>query len=164
MGGNRTDRARSAYEAFNRGGVEAILEFVDPTIEWRMWETFARGDRTFHGHDGVREVLGIFEENYDDFRVDPHEFIEVGETVVVPVTLSGKAKGSGEETKIELVQAWLWPGEYATRLDAYSSKEEALAALGEDSARCRATAALTGASSGAIRSPISATGTGLEKR
>src|SRR4051812_40507447 len=88
--------ARQGYHAFNRGGIEAILEFLDPEIEWHMWEEFSRTPRVYRGHDGVREVLALFFENYDDFRAEPLEFIDGGEDVVVPVRLGGRAKGSGE--------------------------------------------------------------------
>jgi len=132
--GQNADIARSAYEAFSRGGVEAILTFLDPEIEWRMWEEFARAPRVYRGHDGVREVLSVFEENYDEFRAEPREFIEVGEQVVVPVRLVGKAKGTGEEISFDLVQVWTSREGKAARLDVYPTRSDALRALGAPSA------------------------------
>jgi len=130
QGGN-AEIARRAYEAFNRGGVDAILEFLDPDIEWRMWERFTRRARVYHGHEGVRKVLAMFEENLDDFVADPHEFIEAGGSVVVPVRLYGHAKGTGEPQSFELVQVWANRDGKAYRLDVYSELSEALEALGE---------------------------------
>lgn len=130
MSEERIEVARRAYVAFNSGGVEAILEFLDPEIEWRMWEEFSREPRVFHGHDGVREVLALFEENYDDFAAEPSEFIDAGEAVVVPVRLRGKAKGTGEEAVFDLVHVWSGPSARAVRLDVYSSTQEALEATG----------------------------------
>lgn len=130
MSGAKADIARRAYEAFNRGGVEAILEFLDPDIEWRMWERFARDERVYHGHDGVREVIAIFEENLDGFRVDPHEFIEVGERVLVPVRMRGCPKGTDVEQSFELVQVWeTRDGSHASRLEVYETVDEAMAAI-----------------------------------
>jgi ketosteroid isomerase-like protein len=134
MTGERKEAARRAYEAFNRGGIDAILEFCDPDIEWRMWETFSRDERVYRGHEGVREVLGVFVENFDDFQAAPHEFIERGDRVIVPVRLHGKAKGSGEEASFEVVQVWTGPGDgrmIAKRLDVYTSKEDAMRAVEE---------------------------------
>jgi ketosteroid isomerase-like protein len=124
--------ARRAYAAYNAGGAEAILDFLDPAIEWRMWERFAREARVYEGYDGVREVLSIFESEFDDFAAEPHEFIDAGDHVIVPVRLGGRAKGSGEATGFELVQVWTVRGSRAVRLDVYSSREEALGALGLD--------------------------------
>jgi ketosteroid isomerase-like protein len=124
------DIARRAYEAFNHGGTDAILDYLDPEIEWRMFEAFARNPRVYEGHAGVREVLSLFQENYDDFRAEPQEFIDAGDRIVVPVRLSGRAKGTGEEASFELVQVWTASGERASRLDVYSTREEALRAVG----------------------------------
>ena len=129
MSGEKSKLARRAYEAFNRGGVDAILEFLDPAVEWHMWEDFARDGRVYRGHEGVREVLGIFNENLDGFRADPHEFIEVGDRVVVPVRLHGRQKGTGEEQGFELVAVWAIRDERAAyRLDLYEELSEALEA------------------------------------
>jgi ketosteroid isomerase-like protein len=134
MSEERAEVARRAYVAFNSGGVEAILEFLDPDIEWRMWEQFSREPRVFHGHEGVREVLSMFQENYDDFSAQPREFIPAESAVVVPVSLRGRAKGTGEEASFELVHVWSGPTPRPVRLDVYASVEEALkgAGLAED--------------------------------
>jgi ketosteroid isomerase-like protein len=124
------DIARRAYEAFNGGGVEAILDFLDPEIEWRMFERFARDPRVYQGHAGVREVLGLFEENFDAFGAAPHEFIDADDRIVVPVRLYGSAKGTGEETSFELVHVWTARDGRASKLDVYSTREEALRAVG----------------------------------
>jgi ketosteroid isomerase-like protein len=119
--------AKRAYEAFNRGGVEAILAFLDPDIEWRMWDGFARGRRVYRGHEGVREVLAVFDENLDGFRADPHRFIEIGESVVVPVNLHGREKGTGEEQSYEVVAVWaIRDHRTARRLELYASLEAAI--------------------------------------
>jgi ketosteroid isomerase-like protein len=130
MADRNVEIARRAYDAFAHGGVDAILDFLDPEIEWRMFEQFARDPRVYTGHAGVREVLGMFEENYDDFRAEPQEFIDAGDRVAVPVRLRGREKGTGEEASFELVQVWTVGDDRATRLDVYSTREEALRAVG----------------------------------
>jgi ketosteroid isomerase-like protein len=130
MSNERVEVARRAYEAFNSGGVEAILEFLDPEIEWRMWEQFSSEPRVFHGHDGVREVLSLFEENYDDFCAEPSEYIEADEAVIVQVQLRGKAKGTRDEAAFDLVHVWSGPTPRPVRLDVYTSIDEALEATG----------------------------------
>jgi uncharacterized protein len=122
--------ARLAYAAFNASGTDGILEFLHPEIEWRMWEEFARDSRVYKGHSGVREALGVFTENLDDFTAEPHEFIDAGDCLVVPVRLHGKAKGTGDEVDFELVQVWTERDGKAWRLDVYGSKDDALMASG----------------------------------
>lgn len=122
--------ARNAYAAFSRGGVDAILVYLHPDIEWRMWEHFSGKPTTFRGHAGVRKVISIFEQNIDEFSVEPLEFIDAGASVVVPVCFRGKAKGTSEEIEFELVQVWTARGAKAVRLDVHESKEDALRAVG----------------------------------
>jgi uncharacterized protein len=130
MSARNVEIARRAYAAYSHGGIEAILDFLDPEIEWRMFEQFARDPRVYIGHAGVREALSVFHENFDDFGVEPHEFIDAGDSVVVPVRLHGKAKGTGEEASFELVQVWTAGEDRATRLDVYESRDEALRSVG----------------------------------
>jgi uncharacterized protein len=122
--------ARNAYAVFGSGDFEAAMDFLDPEIEWHMWEAFARESRVFRGHDGVRHVLALFQENIDDFRVEPHEFIDAGKHIIVPVSFHGRAKGTQQALSYELVQVWTVRDRKAVRLDVYSSKDEAFEAVG----------------------------------
>jgi ketosteroid isomerase-like protein len=119
--------ARRGYEAFERGGVEAILEFLDPEIEWHMSPAFTRAPRVYHGHDDVREVFRFFDENIEDLGADPHEFIEAGDRLIVPVRMHGRFRGSGEPVAYELVQVWLGRDGKAIKLITYPDREAALA-------------------------------------
>jgi ketosteroid isomerase-like protein len=123
--------AREAYAAFNRGDMASILQRLDPDIEWRMSAMFSRDGRVFHGHDGVRAVFAIFEENFDDFRTEPLEYIPHDGRLVVPVRLHGREKGGGAPVEIDLVQVWTMRDGRAARLDVYLTKEEAFAASDE---------------------------------
>lgn len=134
MANENVEIARRAYAAYNRSGIEGILGYLDPEIEWWMWEEFARGSRVFNGHEGVREVLTIFNENFDDFQVDPGEFIGADdERIIVSVRLSGRAKGTGEEQTFDLFHLWTIRGGCAVRFDSYATREEALAAARAES-------------------------------
>jgi ketosteroid isomerase-like protein len=116
---------RRGYRAFQEGGVEAILQFIDPEIEWHMSAAFTHEPRVFQGHDGVREVFRFFNERIEDLAADPHEFIEAGERVVVPVRMHGRLRDTGEPVSYELVQVWLGRDGRAVRLDTYPDRETA---------------------------------------
>ncbi|HEY7307429.1 MAG TPA: nuclear transport factor 2 family protein [Bryobacteraceae bacterium] len=84
---------RSGYDAFNRKDIPAVLELYDPQIEWIE----AGGGRspagTFHGPQSVaNDVFATVPQNFDDFRVDPEQFIDAGEHVVVVGRFRGTAK------------------------------------------------------------------------
>lgn len=130
MGTDDTDLARKAYAAFNRGDVETALQHLDPQIEWNMHEEFARAPRTFRGHEGVREVWAIFREAIDDLVAEPARVHDAVGAIVAEVRMCGRARGTQERVLFELVHVWTIRDRRATRLDVYTTPDEAWAALG----------------------------------
>jgi ketosteroid isomerase-like protein len=110
---------RRGYKAFREGGVEAILEFLDPEIEWHMSAAFTSTQRIYRGHDGVREVFRFFNERIDELGADPHEFIEAGDRVIVPVRMHGRLRETGDPVAYELVQVWTGRDGRAIKLVTY---------------------------------------------
>jgi ketosteroid isomerase-like protein len=123
------ETAQQGYDAVNRADWPALMDLLDPTIQWRMSTRFARAERTYHGHDGVREIFALLSESFEDFRAEPHEFIDADPWVVVPVTLRGRARGSDRPAAFELTMAWLFRDGLAARMEAYATAEEALGAV-----------------------------------
>jgi ketosteroid isomerase-like protein len=130
VGADAVDVARRVYDAINRGDISGALKHVDPDVEWRMSPSFARDQRVFRGHDGVREALAIFGESLDEIRADPDDVLDAGDAAVAPATISGRLRGSGERMAYELVQVWSVRDGLVTRLDVYESVDEAWDALG----------------------------------
>src|SRR5688572_16939933 len=94
MSRDNVEAARRAVEAFNAGGTTALLNALDPEIEWRTTGLYVEPG-TYRGFAGIRDYLGGLAENLDDLRNDVEEFIEVGERVVLPCRISGRGKESG---------------------------------------------------------------------
>ena len=124
------ETAKRAYEAFAQRGVDGILEYLDPEIEWHPWSRFAREPNVIRGHDGVRRLFSVYEENFEDLRAEPLEFIAAGDRIVVPFRLGGREKGTGRTMEIELVHVWTTDGNRASRVQVYESKDDALRAVG----------------------------------
>jgi ketosteroid isomerase-like protein len=96
---------RAGYEAFNRGGVSAILEMLDPEIEWQTDSGTPEAD-IHRGTEDVRNYLEGFVGVFETLRLDPTECISKGNQVLAGLEARGQIKGSG----IELEQRWwhLW--------------------------------------------------------
>lgn len=122
--------ARQAYAAFNRGDIEGALQHLDPEIAWRMSDQFTRTERVFHGHSGVREVFGMFNEVLDELRAEVRQMHDAGHAVVAEVRLSGLLKGTSDPAAYDLVQVWSIRDRKAVRLDVYPTLEDAWAAIG----------------------------------
>jgi ketosteroid isomerase-like protein len=127
MGTDNVEIVRRGYKAFEERGVEGILQFLDPQIEWRMSAAFTGTPRIYRGHDGVREVFRFFNELIEGLGADPHEFIDAGDQVIVPLRMHGRLRESGEPVAYELVQVWTGRDGKAIRLVTYPDRETAMA-------------------------------------
>jgi ketosteroid isomerase-like protein len=123
---------KRGFEAFDRGGVEALLEFVHEDFEATTPPGLASEPDTYVGHDGVRRYFDYFYEAMDDIRWESHSFQEVGDKVVVEFTLYARGKTTGLEFGQPAVQVWTLRDGKGVGLELYPTLEEALAAAGED--------------------------------
>jgi ketosteroid isomerase-like protein len=120
---------RDAIAAFNRGGVEAALEYVDPDVEWVGPPDWLE-ERVYRGHDGVRKVASLWTDNFDDFRLDLERTIDAGDHVIALMHQRATMKRVGGE--IEGPVAWVFHTRAgkAIHVDVYFSWEAALDASG----------------------------------
>ena len=106
-----------------------MLALQDPD-----WEGFVPDDYpvagTWRGLDGVRAFAEEWLDAWEEFRVEPADFITGGDAVLATVHYWGRGRGSG----IEITERWY----YAYRLRAgkiiswrpYADRADALADLG----------------------------------
>jgi ketosteroid isomerase-like protein len=73
----------------------------------------------------ILTAIGI--DNFEDLGADPHEFIDAGNRVIVPVRMHGRLRDAGEPVAYELVQVWLGRNGKAIRLVTYPDREAAIA-------------------------------------
>lgn len=125
-----TELIRAAFEAFNRGDMEAVLAFLDPEVEVFADEVVGNAG-TYRGRDGFLEWNREWMEAWDDFRVELGELEDLdGENVLIQVTQVGRGKDSGIEIAQEFVYLFQVLDGHVVRLHLYSDRESALAAAG----------------------------------
>jgi ketosteroid isomerase-like protein len=122
------ERLRSAYEAFNEGGVEAILERLAPEFQVRDRES-SPDRETRHGKEGIKQLFDSYMEAFDALRLEPEEFIDAGDQIVVSLHQRIRGKGSGAEVVGRIAHVWTMRGGAALRLRIFGDKESALEAL-----------------------------------
>jgi len=122
------ERLRSAYEAFNQGGVEAILERLDPEIHVRERETLP--DRaTYRGRDGVRRMFQVILEAFDEFQFEVEDVIDRDPHVVVVLRQVVQGRGSGIRLGGDTVHVWQMREGRPVALTVFGTRAKALAAL-----------------------------------
>ncbi|MEV0598708.1 nuclear transport factor 2 family protein [Streptomyces sp. NPDC050315] len=107
---NTTDaekRIRSAYDAFHRRDIDAILSCFDPAVVWvhpdGMREVGLGGPK--YGHDGMREFLAQVPNVLGGMVLYPHEFLVDGNRVIVLGTREVTSR-DGRTATLRFVHSW----------------------------------------------------------
>jgi ketosteroid isomerase-like protein len=123
------ERLKLAYEAFHEGGVEAILDRVAADFEVRDRES-APDRQTLVGGEGITELVRLNMEVFDELELEPVEFIDRDEVVLVVLRLRVRGRSSGVAIDSETVHAWQFSEGRAVRMQIYADRRRALDALG----------------------------------
>jgi ketosteroid isomerase-like protein len=93
---SNVDTARSAYEAFGRGDLAALQDDFAEDAVWVTSDELPLGGET-KGKDAIMGNFAQIPNYWSSFSVDPDEFIDAGDCVVVRGTQrAGNDKGSFE--------------------------------------------------------------------
>ena len=93
MSEQNTEVARRAFEAFNAGDVEGLVEASHPDCEWLPFRAQLEGE-TYRGHDGVRRFFYDMQEDWREFQIELVEQREVGGRVLLVGHIEGLGRGS----------------------------------------------------------------------
>jgi ketosteroid isomerase-like protein len=127
MGGSDREIVQTAFEAFSRGDIDAVLDLCDPDVVVRDPE---RTGTTFRGPDGLRQFFEEWLENWEEYRSEPVELTESGDEILVHAIQTGKGKLSGIEIEQDLfVVLRLRDGKFV-EYRLYTKREGALASMG----------------------------------
>ena len=101
---SNVDSARAAYDAFGRGDLEALSEnFADDAV-WVTSDELPLGGET-RGRDAILANFAQIPNYWSSFSVEPEEFIDAGDWVVVRGTQrAGNDNGSFEAPFVHLLK------------------------------------------------------------
>ena len=122
---------RAGYEAFARGDVDAVLSGLDPEIEVRPAPEFP-GEDSYHGHTGFLAYSERWLESWEEYRLIPEEFIDVGDRMVVVHRAVGRGKGSGIDVDVRVGHLLTFRNGKVLHFVSYLDRGEALRAADED--------------------------------
>ncbi len=129
MSQENVEVVRQLYDANLEGETEAAIELLDPAVRVDMSErVFNPG--FYEGHDGYRRLAREIQEVWEDFRVEPLEFIDTGDKVVVSHMVRGRGKGSGVEVELPSTTVYTLREGLVIELHMYREHSQALEAAG----------------------------------
>jgi ketosteroid isomerase-like protein len=109
---------------FLNAGDEEALTYADPGIVWNTIEELPT-----RGHDAVRASLTHWKADWDDYKVMPEEFEDLGDRVVATVRLRGRGRGSGVEIDARFYDVYTLRDGKIVRMDQFTDRSEALEAV-----------------------------------
>jgi ketosteroid isomerase-like protein len=130
MSRENVEVVRRAFATLRSEGIDAFLAHIDPEVTAFTAPEWIEGS-AHHGHDGVRSLLSVWTDNFDDWTLGAPDLREAGESVVALFEHSGTIKGSS--TTMRQRMGAVYSGFRNGRIGEarfFQSWEEALEAVG----------------------------------
>jgi ketosteroid isomerase-like protein len=115
-------------DAWNQRDLQAALQVMHPRCEVRGVEV----RETLRGHDGVTAGFRDWFEAFEEFTIEPENFIAHGDRVLVPMRQRARGKGSGLEVEQRFYQLFTLRDGMVFRFEEYSEEADAWQALGKE--------------------------------
>jgi ketosteroid isomerase-like protein len=121
---------RTAYEAFDRGDLEAVSRLHARTIEWQT--SVEDPDAATHrGRVAVRRYIEGYMETFPGLRADLEECVEVpNDRVLATVRYTGRARASGMDMDWRQWLVYTIKDGMIVRAAEYFDRDQALEAAG----------------------------------
>jgi ketosteroid isomerase-like protein len=130
MSQENVEIVRRVLEAVAAGDRDRVIAFADPDCVVDATRNVFN-PATYVGIDGVRQLFAGMDQTWAEMQVEPHEFVDGGDLVVVIGRLVGKGKGSGVNVERFNGQVWTLRKGLVVRLEiGYTDREAALEAAG----------------------------------
>jgi ketosteroid isomerase-like protein len=130
MSQENVEIVRRGFEAFARGGPEAMVDLWDPEIELWLPSGMIQAGGTYRGQAAVLGWMKEWAGAWEEIDYNPQEVIEAGDTVVVGVLYDGRGKSSGVRVEGTFWYVFKLRDGKVLRWELYPEKTPALEAVG----------------------------------
>lgn len=123
------------YGAFGRGDIESVLAAMDPRIEWREAENnpYQPDGQPWVGPDAIVNNLFVkLGAEWDGFSVNPKEFHDAGDAVVVEGRYTGTYKATGKNLNAQVTHVWRLRDGKVTSFQQYVDTAQLREVMGTD--------------------------------
>jgi ketosteroid isomerase-like protein len=122
---DNVDLVRRLWAAFERGGIEAVIEIADPDVEW---QPYAGGGVVYRGHDGLRSYWEERRRRNEETDARLYSAFAKGDAVVA----RGELRIKGDQGIVTMQPGWLYEFREGklVRFRGFPTQEAALRAAG----------------------------------
>jgi uncharacterized protein len=108
MSAENVSLVKGIYHAFGTGDVPAAIAAMSPEIEWNEAESFPYADgNPYRGPEAI--LAGVFARlasEWDGFHVEPEQFFDAGDTVIVTGRYAGTCRDTGTAMNPQAAHFW----------------------------------------------------------
>ena len=129
MSQQNVEIVRSAFEAWNAGDLDRVIELVDPELEFVPFRSQLDGT-AYIGADGMRRFARDSADEWEYLQIVPAEFHDAGDRVLLLGRYDARGRASGVD--VEFPAAWVarLRNGRIVHLRSYSDREVAAEAAG----------------------------------
>jgi ketosteroid isomerase-like protein len=129
MSRENVDVVRKSWQAFADRGLDGIVEYWHPEIDWRAIEGAPDDVGEMKGREAARRYCEDWLDTFEDITSVPEELLDAGDDrVVALLRVTGRARLSGIETELQYAVAYTIREGKIVRVREYAEKAEALEA------------------------------------
>src|SRR5262245_59204824 len=130
MSEENVELVRTTFETRRRGDPTPRTEDFDPEFEFHEDPRLPEAGL----YRGVERVLAYWEqfiENFDEFTIEPEDFVEIsGSRVLVPLMITTRGRGSSASVTMQIAWIYTVRDRLITRIEAFADRDDALEAAG----------------------------------
>ena len=131
MSQENVEIVRAAFESFLGGDEEKTAQLLDPEVEFHGTVGGLQEGQIAHGQSEIDQMFESEDlEAWEERRLEPEEFIDAGDDVVVLLHEYRRGKGSGVELETETAVVVAVSGGRVVRIQGYMDRGAALEAAG----------------------------------
>jgi ketosteroid isomerase-like protein len=128
------DLARRTFGTLAEEGYEALLPQIHPDFEMETLPGIAAEPQVYRGPEGVRRWWESFYEVMDEVRIEPTAYHDAGPgKVLIEAQLHARGQSSGLDVSQDTWLLCHLRDEQLTGIEFFTSRDEAMAAIGGDS-------------------------------
>ena len=126
MARGNADLVRPIYEQWGRGNWVPRFEVYHPHMQWGWSDEFPGLDGVYEDHADPNPRLRAWLSEWEHWRAEAEDYLEIGNHVVVLATYYGRGRGSGVEIQQHGAHVFELRDGKVVRLEIFASREKAM--------------------------------------
>jgi ketosteroid isomerase-like protein len=127
VGQQDAQRLRGLYAQFARGDLDAVVEYLDPDVEWHNPE-YAVEPGIRRGADQFRAAMALLHDSFEYEEFDVEEITQINDSLFAAIRVRVSGKGSGAPIDERFFHVWRLRAGKAISMKWFADRDEALAA------------------------------------